>query len=95
MPRDDGGRVTIRVDRKVDSICCTIDDDGIGRKLSDQNKFSGEFSKHSPQGLKLTQSRLHLDNELRERSGSVEIIDKTDSFGKPNGTSIILTFKED
>jgi anti-sigma regulatory factor (Ser/Thr protein kinase) len=94
MPKETGGTVTIRVEKRVNKICCIIEDDGIGREMSRQNKFSGRSPVHQSKGLHLTQSRLDLDNTLNERSGSIEIIDKADADGSANGTSIILTFNQ-
>ena len=56
--------------------CCIIDDNGIGREISKQNKFKGELSTHQSKGVHLTQSRLDLDNLLNERNATLEIIDK-------------------
>ena len=53
-----------------------IDDNGIGREISRQNKFKGEPSTHQSKGVHLTQSRLDLNNLINERSASLEVIDK-------------------
>ena len=71
-----------------------MDDDGIGREMSKQNKFKGEPSSHQSKGVHLTQNRLDLDNILNERNAAVDIIDKKDDAGKSSGTTIVLTFKE-
>jgi hypothetical protein len=42
----------------------------------------------------LTHSRLELDKLLNEREDSIHIIDKEDENGKPDGTKVIITFKE-
>src|SRR6266536_5496254 len=94
MPKEEGGRLNVIIEKKNDVICCIIDDDGIGREMSKQNKFKGEPPSHQSKGVRLTQSRLDLDNLLNERSGTVEIIDKTDEDGKASGTKVVLTFKE-
>ncbi len=94
MPKEEGGTLTVAISKKEDTISCIIDDDGIGREMSKQNKFKGESSAHQSKGVHLTQSRLDLDNILNQRNGSVEIIDKKDAEGKPAGTKIVLTFIE-
>lgn len=94
MPKEEGGRLTISIKKGEDSISCIIDDDGIGREISKQNKFKSEPSTHESKGVHLTQSRLDLDNVLNQRNASIEIIDKKDALGIPVGTKIVLTFFE-
>lgn len=94
MPKKDGGTVIVSVDKIDNNICCTIDDDGIGREVSKQNKFKSEPSAHQSKGIHLTQSRLDLDNLLTGRNASLETIDKKDVDGKPSGTSVVLNLKE-
>ena len=94
MPKEEGGTLHVYVEKKDNSIICVVEDNGIGREMSKQNKFSGGPSTHQSKGVHLTQSRLDLDNLLNERNAALEIIDKKDEFGKPTGTTVILTFKE-
>jgi sensor histidine kinase YesM len=94
MPKETGGTVSVHVYKNGNTINCAIDDDGIGRKISELNKFKGENVSHSSKGLHLTQSRLALDNALNDRKASVEIIDKTETGNRSIGTSVILTFNE-
>ena len=92
MTRETGGNVTVAVKRDNASIQCIVDDDGIGRELS--RKYKAEYeSTHQSKGIGLTQSRLELDKLLNEREDAIEIIDKSDTSGKPAGTRVILTFK--
>jgi LytS/YehU family sensor histidine kinase len=94
MPKPDGGSVSLAVDGDENSICCTIDDNGIGRESSRQNGFKTAESSHKSKGIHLTQSRLNLDSILNSRNTTVEIIDKKDEKGKVAGTKIVLTFNE-
>ncbi len=94
MPKEDGGTVTVTINKTAHTICCIIDDDGIGRDLSKQSKFLVGSSAHESKGESLTQARLDLDNLLNERNASVEINDKKDGNNKPGGTNIILSFDE-
>ena len=75
MPKEDGD-TNVTVNRLDENICCMIDDNGIGREISRQNKFKGEPSTHQSKGVHLTQSRLDLNNLINERSASLEVIDK-------------------
>ncbi len=94
MPKEDGGYVNVTVKKDKENICCIIDDNGIGREMSKQNKFKSEVLTHQSKGVHLTQSRLDLDNLINERHASLEIIDKKDEQGNTIGTTVILTFKE-
>ena len=95
MPKEEGGNLKVIVKRNNGSIVCMVDDDGIGREMSKQNKFKGEPSSHQSKGVHLTQARLDVDNVLNERNATVEIIDKRDELGKSTGTTVILKFEED
>lgn len=93
MPKEAGGKITIQVKRIEDTIQCIIEDNGIGRELSMKNKPQYE-STHQSKGIGLTKSRLELDKLLNEREDKIFIIDKEDENGKPDGTKVIISFKE-
>jgi anti-sigma regulatory factor (Ser/Thr protein kinase) len=94
MPKESGGNVTISVKQIDNAIQCIIEDDGIGRVLSQKYKAEYETT-HQSKGIGLTQSRLELDKLLNEREDAIEIIDKTEASGRPAGTRVIITFKEE
>ncbi len=94
MPKEEGGTLSVTILKNDDIISCIIDDDGVGREVSKQNKFKAGPSEHQSKGVHLTQSRLDLDNALNNRNASVEIIDKVSAEGKPAGTKIVLKFVE-
>jgi LytS/YehU family sensor histidine kinase len=95
MPKEEGGYVHVTVDKNDHKIRCIIDDDGIGRETSLQNKFLVESSSHESKGEHLTQARLDLDNLLNERNARIEIADKKNSETKSAGTTVIINIKED
>ena len=92
MPKEDGGCVKVTIERNGENVLCIIDDDGIGRETSKQNKFKGDS--HESKGVHLTQSRIDLDNLINQRNASLEIIDKKDEDENSTGTTVVLTFKE-
>ncbi len=94
MPRNNGGRLSLNVSRKNDTVEIIIEDDGIGREASQQNK-SGSSLTHQSKGVNLTQARLELDNLLQQRQASLETIDQKDEKGIAAGTKIIITIKEE
>jgi sensor histidine kinase YesM len=86
--------VTVTVEKNDETILCIIDDNGIGREVSNQNKFKTEPSTHQSKGVSLTQSRLDLDNLLNDRKAYVDIINKKDEYGRSTGTKIIIQLTE-
>lgn len=94
MPKENGGYIKVRIERNDGAISCIIDDNGVGRESSLKNKFKHPPSTHQSKGVKLTQSRLDLDNALNNRNATVHIIDKKNENKEPEGTTVILTFKE-
>lgn len=94
MSKEDGGIVTVTVNKVDHNILCIIDDTGVGREVSKKNKFMDETSSYQSKGVHLTQSRLNLDNLLNERNASIETVDKKDSNGMPTGTTVIVRIQE-
>jgi hypothetical protein len=71
-----------------------VDDNGIGRESSQQNKGASNIGHHS-KGVNLTQSRLELDNLLQQRNAKLEIFDKKDDRGKSMGTKVIIMLPQE
>jgi len=94
MPKEEGGKLTVRIGKSDHTINCIIDDDGIGREISKQNKFSIADTSHQSKGEHLTQARLDLDNLLNERNANIEITDKKNEHDGYCGTIVTLRFKE-
>jgi two-component sensor histidine kinase len=94
VPRSTGGHVSLNLARRNGSVEIIIDDDGIGREVSLQNKSTSGMT-HQSKGVNLTQSRLELDNLLQQRKASIEIIDKKDENGKASGTKVTITINEE
>lgn len=94
VPRNSTGHVSLNVVRKEGIIEVIIDDDGIGRDASLQNK-SGSSLTHQSKGVNLTQTRLELNNLLQQRQSQLEVIDKKDDKGLATGTTVIIKIKEE
>jgi len=91
VPRETGGKITVAVKEKDRVIECIIDDNGIGRELSRKYKAQYE-STHESKGIGLTRTRLELDKILNNRDDAIQIIDKSNKFGEPAGTTVVLSF---
>ena len=94
IPCNSGGHVSLNVIKKNAVIEVVIDDDGIGRESSKQNKSTSDLA-HQSKGVNLTQSRLELNNLLQQRQAKLEIIDKKDENGVATGTTVIIKIKEE
>ena len=94
VPHNTEGNISLHVVRNNRSIEIVIDDDGIGREASQQNRSASSIS-HQSKGVNLTQSRLELNNLLQQRKAELEIIDKKDAKGIATGTTVIIKIREE
>lgn len=94
VPKAAGGNVKVDVSKENGYIKIFVDDNGIGRSASMENKAQSNIG-HYSKGVRLTQSRLELDNILRRRRGAIDIIDKINDEGKAAGTKVIITIAEE
>jgi hypothetical protein len=95
MPKAEGGMLYVHILEKENKIYCVVEDNGIGRSVSMQNKFNGTATEHQSKGIRLTQTRLELNSVLNQRNAKIEIIDKVGDEGKAAGTKVILVFDEE
>jgi sensor histidine kinase YesM len=95
MPKENEGSIDITLNKENDIVTCVVDDNGIGREMSGNIKERRNAATHQSKGVRLTQTRLDLDNLLNNRDASVAIVDKKDEEGNANGAIVILKFKED
>ena len=93
VPRGEGGNVSLDVCKRNGNIEIIVDDNGIGRESSQQNKTVSIG--HQSKGVNLTQSRLELDNLLQQRQAKLRTIDKKDEYGKASGTRVIIELPQE
>ncbi len=76
---------------KVDSyIKVTVDDNGIGRKRSEElNKL--RMRNHQSFASSANQKRLEILNKGLNNSIALEIVDKENEYGQPTGTKVVIT----
>jgi len=91
MPKESDGHLEVSVLQNSNSIDIIIEDNGIGREASIQNKSLIGLV-HQSKGVYLTQSRLALDNLITKRQAALKIVDKKNENGTAQGTKAILTF---
>jgi len=85
LPKKEGGKITVLVELRAETVVCKIDDDGVGRNSTLKNEG------HDSKGMKMVQGRLDLYNQLHQNNAHIELIDKRDTNGMPAGTLVIIT----
>lgn len=94
VPKETGGQVEVSVTQNNNTVKIVVDDNGIGREASQQNKATSQVM-HQSKGVHLTRSRLELDNLLQQRHAKLDIIDKKNDDGAAMGTTVILKISEE
>ena len=89
---DRPNRLLISIEKEKEKIICTIEDNGIGREAAQKRKRGRESQKKSL-GMKITQNRIDLTQQLYKVETNVEIIDLKNDDGSAAGTRVILSMK--
>ncbi|MDO9000929.1 MAG: two-component regulator propeller domain-containing protein [Bacteroidota bacterium] len=69
------GKLIINLSAENNFLICTITDNGIGRKKSAEIRHTMPISKHKSLGMKITEDRLRILNEINNSKLSVIITD--------------------
>lgn len=83
------GQLDINVKANEKNLYFEIDDNGIGREKAQKIKSKSATLKKS-HGMKITEERIRLNNELYGMGGAIKTIDKIDEFGGSAGTKVII-----
>ncbi len=88
-PSSKKGKLIIHLSAKNNFLICTITDDGIGREKAADIKRTMPVTKHKSLGMKITEDRLKILNEINNSRLSVIITDlKENNISK--GTQVQL-----
>ncbi|MFC5408075.1 sensor histidine kinase [Larkinella bovis] len=91
MHKLEGGTVWVRVEQPAeDQLRITIADDGIGRAKAAEFKSKSATAAKSF-GMKVTDERIALINQLYRTQTRVQVRDRVDSLGQPAGTEVVVT----
>lgn len=82
-------KLKIEFVRENNAVIAFIDDNGIGRKKSQELKAK-KPSSHKSFASEANSKRLELLNQGRKNTISIEYLDKIDSYGNSLGTMVIL-----
>ena len=89
-PMSKKGKLTIRMDSRNNFLICTIIDNGIGREKSAEIRRTMPFSKYKSLGMKITEARLKILNEINSSRLSVIITDLKSADNSSLGTKVEL-----
>lgn len=80
------GRIKIKIEKQVNFLKCSIEDNGLGLEASQENKNSN----HRSFGTFITKERLQIINELYHNKLTENVISLYDEKGNAAGTKIEL-----
>ena len=84
------GKLNIHLSSENNFLICTITDNGIGREKASEIRRTMPFNKHKSMGMKITEDRLKILNEINNSQLSVNITDLKDEEGHALGTRVEL-----
>lgn len=87
-------KLIISFEQKEQFLYVTIDDNGIGRKRAGELNFIKKKN-HQSFSTRANEKRLEILNQDRENKITFEIIDKINSKGEAEGTTVILVIPVD
>lgn len=89
-PKPGKGKLIISFTSKDNFLICTVTDDGIGREKASEIKRTMPISKHKSMGMKITEDRLKILNEVNNSQLNVNITDLKNPDGTSAGTEVKL-----
>jgi hypothetical protein len=87
-PKKEKGLLIVGLRTEEQFIVCTITDNGIGRKKAAEIKRTMPGSKHKSMGMKITEERLRILNDISLSKHSVKITDLENENGESLGTKV-------
>ncbi len=81
------GKINISIQKESNRLICVIEDNGIGRTKAALLKKQ-QVIKHQSMGMKVTEDRLRILNQLNLETPSVNITDLFTEANEPSGTRV-------
>lgn len=85
------GNIKIQFCYENNNLKCILEDNGIGRKRSEEIKALYK-PEHKSLGTKITKSRIELINQMYNRKIEIKYIDLYNINNKPKGTKVEILF---
>lgn len=89
-PKPERGKLTIRLNSENNFLICTITDNGIGRERASEIHRTMPVKNHKSMGMKITEDRLKILNEINNSQLSVAITDLKGPNNEALGTKVEL-----
>lgn len=80
-----GGHIDLKIDIQGTHLCCTLRDNGVGRRLQ---KSADHKPRHASVGMRLINERLDAFVALEGKEAAIEIVDLKTEQGEPLGTEV-------
>ena len=87
LPLDSGGVLKISIDKSDELLLCVVEDNGVGRKVSAQQKQLSP-GKNKSHGIEITMKRIELFNKEHHINTEVQVMDKLKEDGSSAGTLV-------
>lgn len=84
------GKINIQLDLRENILLCVIEDNGIGRKKSEEIKQLQHNEIHKSIGMSITKERLDIFNQINNGNLSIRVVDLEDEGGSAIGTRVEL-----
>lgn len=89
VPKDGNGKLTVKLKEEDGYLICSIIDDGIGIKKSQELKSQSlSAHKHTSMGMRISNERLDILNRIHQSTLSMRIKDLVSNEGKVIGTQV-------
>lgn len=88
--RESGGLLVVSIAMQGDSLFCTVEDNGVGRKKAEE-LHPPRSAGHTPLGTSITSERLEVLNQLRKKRMTVRTVDLHDADGAASGTRVEIS----
>ncbi len=89
-PKPGKGKLRIHLSSENNFLICTITDNGIGREKAAEIKHTMPFKKYKSLGMKITEERLKIINEINNSKLSVTVTDLKEENNVALGTKVQL-----
>lgn len=96
VPKKNDCFLSIDISRLADNkLLCVIEDNGVGRRLSERLKKESGGS-HKSYGMSITRRRLEMMSKISNGDFSVDIVDLYDDKGEASGTrvNIVISYQD-
>ncbi len=74
-PKPGNGKINIEIRKEGDMIICIVEDNGVGRRKTEQISTGIKHGEKKSIGMKITRSRIDILNRIKKSKAAVELFD--------------------